>query len=318
MVNKTPSIRQELLTLLKSSDTPLTGPALGQRLRISRVAVWKQIQGLRDLGYTILSDSRGYILQQIPDAPYPWELNGTGAPVHYKEKSRSTMLDAREGALKGTPAGTLFLAGSQSEGRGRENRPWDSAPGGLYGTLVLRPEGIVQNAMHYPLAAAATLCELIQERYGLPARAKWPNDVLIRGRKCAGFLTEIWGEIPRIGFLNLGFGINLNNQIETDDQEAVPLKSLLNTPLSRRDFLSAYLTRLYKRVTEESGSTILRHWSAYSSTLNRRVSITPDNRDEPIRGLATGISPAGGLELILENRETKTFYSGRCRYLETT
>ena len=131
-------MKEKILKMLRSSGKIVSGATLSNRLGISRVSVWKHIQGLKENGYEIVASSQGYHLAGSPDALFPWEFPERISKIHYYPQVDSTMDIAREMARGGCPGFTVVIAGSQKKGRGRLSRNWHSGTGGLYFTIVLR------------------------------------------------------------------------------------------------------------------------------------------------------------------------------------
>jgi len=188
---------ERIVAWLRASTAPLSGEELARRLGCSRAAVWKQIGALRRLGYRIEARrAHGYALAAAPDRLGPAELAphlaGRWRDIRWLAETDSTQRVARELGRAGAPEGTVVIAEAQTAGRGRLGRTWHSPRGvNLYCSIVLRPPlspaAVPQVALVAGVAAAAALAETP----GLAPRLKWPNDVLIEGRKVAGILTEV-------------------------------------------------------------------------------------------------------------------------------
>ena len=187
-------LKGRILDILHSDSGTVSGELLSDRLGVSRVSVWKHIQKLRELGYDITSGPGGYCLEGDPDAAYPWEFPGRERQIHYFEELPSTMDVARDLARKGCPHFTLVAAGRQTRGRGRLERVWQSARGGSISPwccgLRFPPAWIYR----VNFAASLVLAETLEDRYGLDAKLKWPNDVLVEGKKISGMLSEMEAE----------------------------------------------------------------------------------------------------------------------------
>jgi BirA family biotin operon repressor/biotin-[acetyl-CoA-carboxylase] ligase len=172
--------------------------------------VWKHIRKLQEAGYLIEATSRGYRLLDEPDLPYDWEFSGGDTRIHYLPEAPSTMDVALEMARRGAPHLTVVVAGRQTSGRGRLNRRWVSSDGGLYLTLILRPNLHPLYASRMTFLAGLVLARTLQRDFALPAKVKWPNDLLIDERKVAGMLSQMEAEGDTLAFVNIGIGLNVN------------------------------------------------------------------------------------------------------------
>jgi BirA family biotin operon repressor/biotin-[acetyl-CoA-carboxylase] ligase len=184
-------MKSRILQLLRESEGIVSGSAICARLGTSRVAVWKHIQKLQALGYAIESGSKGYRLRLSPDSLHPWEFPGREDRMVYLPEATSTMDVAKDLARQQCPAYTVVIAGRQTQGRGRLRRRWASEEGGLYFTVVLRPRIPVLWSARVNFLSALVLAAVLRENYGVDAGLKWPNDILVRGRKLSGLLSEM-------------------------------------------------------------------------------------------------------------------------------
>jgi BirA family biotin operon repressor/biotin-[acetyl-CoA-carboxylase] ligase len=202
------------------------------------------------------------------------------------------MTTAKTEAEAGAPDNTVILAETQAAGRGRKQRSWASEAGGLYATLVLRPDLPLSYCHLFNFAAAISLAHVLQKSYQLSARVKWPNDVLVDGKKVAGILLEASGEPHSLSFLTVGMGINVNNDPRPANPEATSLRLLLGRPVSRSDLFSRVYTR-FRSYIEQPDDSILSAWKAKSHTLGRRVCIR--ETDHTLTGTALDIQRDGAL-----------------------
>ncbi|MGE5575652.1 MAG: biotin--[acetyl-CoA-carboxylase] ligase [Syntrophothermus sp.] len=211
--------KEAVLELLcKNQREYLSGEALACQLKISRTAVWKSIQILKAEGYRIkAAPHRGYQLQSVPDLLLPAEITRglhtkiIGREIHYFPEIDSTNVRAKALAKTGVPDGTIVIAETQTAGRGRRGRSWESPPGlGLWMTVVLRPQVPLQQTASFTLLAALAVVRVIKSVCDLSPRIKWPNDVLIGGRKVCGILAEASGELEMLEYLLVGIGLNVN------------------------------------------------------------------------------------------------------------
>ena len=172
-------MKSRILENLRTKEGAVSGQALSAQLDISRVSIWKHIQQLQALGYEITSSAKGYHLINSPDVPYPWEFAGRESKIIYHAELASTMDAAKELARKGCPNFTTVIAGRQINGRGRLDRQWSSEKGGLYFTMVLRPDLPPVLSFRVGFLASLTLARILNEMFGIDVRVKWPNDLLV-------------------------------------------------------------------------------------------------------------------------------------------
>lgn len=233
--------KSPLLLILRDSPEPLSGDALGKMLGISRVAVHKQIQSLIALGYPVRSSRHGYSLGQEVNMPLSsWEFRPE-EKITVLEEIPSTMDEARRLAEKNPGEDFTIAAETQSSGRGRRNRVWESPEGGLWATHVIHPGGSSLRLQRFVLAGTAVLARILKESWNIDARVKWPNDVLVDGRKIAGILGESRIIGDRIDYLALGLGMNVNNPTSPD---AAALKDITGKEADRRALLRAWVASL--------------------------------------------------------------------------
>jgi len=295
---------------MRQSPEVVSGEALSARLGISRVSIWKHVKKLQALGYEIESSARGYRLQAEPDTAYPWELPRFEERVHYLDETVSTMETARELARGGCPDFTVVIAGRQTGGRGRFQRQWDSQTGGLYFTLVIRPEIPPAWSYRYNFAASLELARTIRGMLDVPVDVKWPNDLLVHEQKVSGMLSEMEAEADRVAFINIGLGLNVNNTIAADVPNAVSLSQAAGKPVSRKKLLAAFLDNYQKRISTDSLASVVAQWKKYTVTLGRAVTI--ETPGETISGVAVDVDAGGGLVLRLDSGEEKTVVYGDC------
>jgi BirA family transcriptional regulator, biotin operon repressor / biotin---[acetyl-CoA-carboxylase] ligase len=305
-------MKSKILALFRSAQDIVSGETLSAALGISRVSVWKHIQKLQACGYTIDATPRGYQLQRSPDTPYPWEFPQREALIHFFPEVSSTMDIARDMARKGHPHFSLVIAGRQTSGRGRLRRAWYSSDGGLYFTLILRPSMPLQWCFRVNFAASLALCRTIRSLTGLNAAVKWPNDILVDGKKLSGMLSEMEAEAEMVSFVTVGIGINVNNDPTADEPNACSLQQLLGKPVSRKEILVRFLDgfQTYIGAADDNLEKIIPEWKELNCTLGRRVSvITPQ---ETSTGLALDIDSSGALILELPDGSHKKVLYGDC------
>lgn len=303
-------MKGQLLQLLRSANEIVSGEVLSAALGVSRVSVWKHVCKLREFGYPIRSSPKGYRLCSDPDVLYPWEFPQRESKIHYFPEVSSTMDIAREKARKGCPDFTVVIAGRQSRGRGRLSRSWHSVEGGLYLTVVLRPPIPPVLSPRVGFAASLTLCQTLRGLYGIEAVVKWPNDILVAERKVSGMLAEMEAETDRIRFINIGLGINANNDPTPVEPQAASLRGILGRPVSRKALLAEFLDAFERRIDRNDLETVLPEWKRYTSTIGRVVKIV--THTETSEGKAVDVDDNGALILKLADGSTKKIIYGDC------
>jgi len=311
-----------VLHVLKEDGQWVSGQDIGTSLAISRSAVSKHIAVLRELGYRIKSSSRrGYLLESAPNAPYPAEVTPLlttqfiGRPLLYLAETDSTNSIAAQQAHDGAPQGTTVVANSQSAGRGRLNRQWHSPPeSSLYFSIILRPAVPPALVAQLPMIAAVALLRALDLRTpGLGAAVKWPNDILVSGRKLCGILCESEAETDIVHYVIIGIGINVNTSGFPDElsEIATSLRMLTGNDLSRptllADVLNAFEPAYDAWLEAQDLQPFLPFLVDRSLITGRTVKV--QNVRGSIRGRVTGISAEGGL--LLDTAEgTVTVVSG--------
>ena len=230
------TLREAVLAALKDKKGEwVSGEALSGILKVSRTTVWKHVRTLQAEGYEVDSSSKkGYRLSAPPDLLSPDEVcPGLVTKVlgqehyFYYQEIDSTNNQARALASKGYPEGTIVVAELQTDGRGRRGRSWYSpASQGIYISVILRPMLPLKEISRVSLITAVAVAETLEEELNLPARIKWPNDILINNRKIAGILSEAVTDMDGIEYIVVGIGLNINNQLQTS-----PVISVLPLPL---------------------------------------------------------------------------------------
>ena len=301
--------RSAILDMLRSRTGQfVSGEELGRQLNISRTAVSKQIQKLRQSGYDIESTvSQGHRLRQLPDLLRPEEVcprlttQIMGSEIHYYAEIGSTNDEAKKCAVAGCPEGTLVITETQQGGRGRLSRGWFSPTAkGIWLSVVLRPPFPPQEAPKCTLMAAVALNRAIREVAGIPCGIKWPNDILCNGRKLVGILTEMSAEMDAINHIVIGAGINVNIAADEIPPELKGIATSIlvekGAPVSRLDLLIRVLEcleELYLAVKESGFEAVLAAWRRESITLGRMVNVIAP--DKSYQGKAVNIDSDGAL-----------------------
>ena len=303
-------MKGRILQILKTDGAIVSGETISRALGISRVSVWKHIRKLQQLGYDIEPAAKGYRLVASPDIPYPWEFPDLDAQIHYFEEIDSTMQAAKKMAAGGCPHMTVVVAGRQKKGRGRLKRVWLSARGGLYFTMVLRPDIPVALSPRISFLASLVLADTLHRRYAIDARVKWPNDILVNGKKLCGMLAEMEAEADMVTFVNIGIGINVNHLPRPKEQPATSLKRLLKKDVSRTALLADFLKSFNDRFSGEALVNVIAEWKRYTMTLNQPVRIVTTR--ETTEGIAEDVDETGALLLRLADGSQKKIICGDC------
>ncbi|SFP42661.1 biotin--[acetyl-CoA-carboxylase] ligase [Salibacterium halotolerans] len=317
-------MRDKLLQVLEdTADAYVSGQQISRKLGISRTAVWKHIEELRKNGYEIEAAPRkGYRLTHTPNRVSADEIkarlhtNTFGQRLFYKEEVTSTQEEAHELAGKHEPEGTVVAADKQVKGKGRLDRPWLSTPGtGLWFSIILRPDIRPQYAPQLTLLAAVAVTEGISSATGLDPCIKWPNDILLNGKKTAGILTEMQSDPDRVQAVIIGIGLNINH--ETDDfppdlQSKATSLALENNGAAfhRADITASVLKSMeqwYETYLTEGFASIRRRWEELAVTIGTRVRAV--SRSKTVEGYAEGITEDGVLLLKQSDGTIEKIYS---------
>jgi len=297
-------------------EGPIAGPALAERLGVSRAAVWKQVESLRDEGFTIESTADGYEVTGVPEYGAAAIEFGLEAPytIEYHDAVDSTNNRAREVAAEGT-RDLAVVADEQTGSRGRLDRPWSAPSGGVWCSVVCQPE---LPAAHIPLSALAAGVATVSacREAGVEAHLKWPNDVLVGesgargGRKLAGILTEMEGEADRVSWLIAGIGVNANIDATELPEGATSLRDERGEDVDRRLFVQRLLESFDELLADPD--SVLDQWREYSSTLGQQVRIETPHKT--IEGEALDVQFPGAL--VVETDEgQEVVHTGDCEHL---
>ena len=318
-------MRKTIVEMLKSAgENFISGETIAGELGITRTAVWKHVQKLRESGYRILSrERRGYKLEDAPDLLLPSEIQIgldtqiIGKEMHYFPSVASTNHTAKALAYHGAADGTIVVAEEQTGGKGRLDRMFYSPRGkGIWFSIILRPKFLPHDAPKCTLMAAVAVAEAMK-RFKLRAEIKWPNDILHDGRKLTGILTEITAEMGRITYIVIGIGINVNMSRDDFPAElrdvAASLAEMNGDELSRVEMLRAVLEEfdeLYREVNASGFDEVIRRWKKYNVTLGKEVRVISAGDDgETFTGKAVDLSADGAL--IVETAQgRRTIYAG--------
>jgi BirA family biotin operon repressor/biotin-[acetyl-CoA-carboxylase] ligase len=305
--------KDDILLLLRSSSSGfVSGANLAASMGVSRTAVWKHIKTLEREGYCIEAiPSKGYRLTSAPDIIVISDLKrglGTktvGREVVHHAGTGSTNTLATDLAQKGAVDGTAVIAETQTGGKGRLGRTWVSPPGNLYLSVILRPAVPVHKAPLITLMGAVAVAAVVREHLKVPAGIKWPNDVLISGKKVAGLLTEMSAEPDRIRHIVLGIGVNVNmdtRELPPDVRRtATTLAAATGGRVDRTALVKELLAALdhwYHRFLKNEAE-VLDAWEGLNVTLGNRVTVS--GTGTRLEGFARGVDAEGRLILELDD-----------------
>lgn len=313
-------MKEEILRLLRGADGYISGQELCNRFGVSRTAVWKAINQLKEAGYEIeAQQNKGYRLMAAPDLMTEAEIKSlmhtdwVAKEVLYFETIDSTNTKAQELAEKGYPSGTLVVADKQESGKGRRGRSWVSPSGtGIFMTLMIKPDINPNNASMLTLVAALAVAKAITSVTGEEAMIKWPNDIVVNGKKVCGILTEMNAQFDYINHIVVGIGINVHN--ESFPEEISQMASSLMIEAGGKRFHRAQIIAETMSYFEQYYDTFLKTQDLsalvreYDKLLvNRNKSVRVLDPKEPFDGKAMGITPKG--ELIVDTWESRKLVS---------
>lgn len=315
-------MKSQILALLRENEGYLSGQSLCERFGVTRAAVWKAIGQLKKEGYEIEAvRNRGYRLASLPDVLNRDELASrlhtkwAGKNLEYHDSLGSTNVRARLLAEEGAPEGTLVVADAQTAGRGRRGRSWTSPAGkNLYFTLLLRPDFIPDKAPMLTLVMALAVQKAIEEISGCKTGIKWPNDIVLNGKKITGILTEMSVQSDYIDNVVIGVGINVKAQDFSPElaDKAASLEAELKRDISRALLLEkimGHFERDYALFLERLDlSLLMEDYNASLVNLGREVQVL--DPAGAYNGMAEGINEKGELLVRLPDGRIKEIYAG--------
>lgn len=325
--------RSALLDALE--DGPVPGPALAEELGVSRAAVWKQVEALREEGLGIESIDEGYAVTDVPEFGGAGIEFGLDAPfeIEYHDSIASTNDRASERASGGAED-LAVVADEQTAGKGRLDRGWSGPSGGIYCSLVIRPERPPAHAPIYTFAAAVAVTRAAREA-GVEAVIKWPNDVLVSGtndsqsdgtsedvlvvddaanrggQKLCGILTEMEGEADMVAWLVVGIGVNANIAATDLPKGATSLQAERGEPVERRLFLQRLLEEFDS--LRNDPDSVLDAWREHAATLGQRVRVETPGGD--VVGEAVDVAFPGALIVETDDGDRERVTAGDCEHL---
>ena len=312
-----------LLTLLGENTTiVISGARIAREIGVSRSTVWRWVERLRELGVKVKGHPRtGYFLERMPDILTPDTLhqrlkgNLFGKRIYHFFKTDSTNRIALELGHAGEPEGALVIAEEQTAGRGRVGRAWHSERAtGIYATLLLRPRLAPVQAPLLTMMAGLSARTAITDATGAAVDVKWPNDLLVGGKKIGGILTEMHAEPSQVRFVIVGIGINVNQDKFPAEiaGAATSLRVETGKVQSRPDILIRLLWEFandYNRFLQEGAASIVKRFEEVSSyARGKRVQVT--NGGAAFTGVTAGLAPEGLLRVQRDGGELVTVVAG--------
>jgi len=307
--------------LKKNKDRYISGEELAEKSSVSRAAIWKHMKSLKEKGYEIEAVPRlGYRLVSAPDLLIPEEIipilrtRSFGKKLVHRQAVDSTNNLAKEFAGRGEVEGTVIISEEQSSGKGRLERTWTSPQGGVWLSIILRPKVLPSEASRFTLLAAVSVAKAI-EKLGIEPEIKWPNDILIDGKKVCGILLELSAQPDKVDYLIIGFGINANVKKSKLPREsrarATTLAEVLGEKVNRQNLVADLLFELekdYKHLMKGGWKDIKKEWTARSKMLRQKVEL--NTLQGVIEGEFVGVDESGAMRLRLPQGQVKTFAAG--------
>ena len=316
----------KVLKFLQTHNTEyLSGQDLSDVLRISRVAVWKHIKKIQELGYNVESKQKlGYKLISNSELLLPWEITTNlktkiiGQQAYYFDSIDSTQNQALKMADDPANNGAIIVAAKQTGGRGRSGRKWESPKGGIWISIILMPKFDISITTLFPIASALALSIAIEKIFSIKPELKWPNDITIKGKKVAGMLVDVSLESNKIENLVLGVGINFDVDVKQIEKslKGTPnfygVASLTNEkqkvrPVELVQTFLLELEKIYKLLNAKQTKKIIAEWTARSSTIGKNVEL--ETTDGKIKGKAIKIDEDGAL-IVSENNKIQKVIAG--------
>ncbi|MBC2693780.1 MAG: biotin--[acetyl-CoA-carboxylase] ligase [Desulfobacteraceae bacterium] len=315
---------QLLLYLKKNQGNWVSGELISNNLAVSRSAIWKHIRKLKEEGYVIESaPKKGYLLSKDSDPISADEISeGLCTKIFekkniiYLKETDSTNTRAKELAAQGAPEGTLVIAEKQTKGRGRRGRSWFSQPGGgIYCSLILRPIMQPGETPRITLMTAVVLAETLISLMKLKLRIKWPNDILINGKKLAGILTEISTEMDAVNYIVVGLGMNVNTLFENFPREikksATSILIETGNRVHRIKLIQEYLKlyeQYYDMFKKNNFEPIMNRWRALADIIGKQIRV--DVIGKTHIGKVIDVDNDGVLILKDDQGRLQTIFSG--------
>jgi len=308
----------EVLRFLREEKDFVSGDYISRKLKVSRTAVWKYVNQLERYGYEInKSKGKGYKLVSAPDRLYSWEIDRyrnteiIGKKVIHRDIVDSTNIVAFKLALTGEEEGTCVVAESQEKGKGRMGRKWCSPIGkNIYMSVIVRPP--IHPSVVYPITFLSSLAvyDTVKELTGEDPTLKWPNDVLLNGKKICGTLLELSTEADMVRFVIIGIGLNINmepGEIEEEIRNKASSLAMETKKIYERAFLCGMLLsaleKYYLLFRQKGEEEICRVWEERAAIRGKYMEIT--QMGESYKGICEGVDKDGAILLSMDGRTRK-------------
>lgn len=318
---RTSVTKNKIIHFLAENKNEFTsGEDLSSALGFSRAGLWKHIKQLREEGYVIEAvPNKGYKLRSSPDAMYSHSVqDGLNTTVigkgdfYYYDEVTSTNDEAYRLAEDGAPEGTLVVSDTQTAGKGRLGRKWSSPKGeGVYFSLVLRPDVNISIIPTITLISALAIVDTVERVCGVKAEIKWPNDVLVSGRKLCGILTEMKAQPDMVEFIVLGIGINVNTSLSKLPEGSTSLKHETGGVVLKKDILKGILEEFetdYNIFKREGFLSLREECKVHSAVIGEQVSVSEHGRI--LEGTVLDIDESGALMVEDSRGELRRIFSG--------
>lgn len=315
-------MKNQIIRLLKEKQDYVSGQEICAQLGVSRTAVWKNVNALKSLGYEIDSvNNRGYKLISEPDALCEEAIAGyletewLGRELIYQEEIDSTNAKAKRIGEQEGKNGTVVVADCQTAGRGRRGKSWISPKGmNIYFSILLRPDLLANRASMITLVAAMALADAVKKEMQLQVQIKWPNDVIVNGKKISGILTESSTDMEYVNYVVVGIGVNCNQEQFEDEIKDVASSIILESgeKVNRNQLLATFLQSFEHYYSDflktEDLSVLIDEYNSMLVNCGRQVRIIEMDKERILK--AIGIDKNGALIVENENGKKETIVSG--------
>lgn len=315
-------IRQHILKNIEEEYA--TESELLKRLEISEEKLIKNIEILKNAGYKIIYDNiKGYKLEETPDIIEPFEVSRglkskyIGHNIHFYEEVKSTNDTAKKFVENGASEGTVIIAEHQTAGRSRKRADWASPEGGIYMTMILRPDVTLLEASKLTIVTGVAIAKTLKDSFNIDVGIKWPNDLLIGNKKISGILTEAVTNKDVLEAVLVGVGVDVNNE-EDEMPDSIQKVSttvkketniIFNRAAIMREFFNIF-EELYDEFKNDNFKHIVSEWRRLSSTTGNRVKVYQGRK--ALIADAVGITNSGALIIETDDGKLKKITSGEC------
>lgn len=304
-----------------------TESELLKKLEISQEKLHKNIEILKEAGYEIIHDDQGYKLEETPDIIEPFEVSRglrseyIGHNLHFYEEIESTNDTAKQFVENDAKEGTVIIASQQTAGRTRKHADWVSPEGGIYMTIILRPEVTLLEASKLTIVTGVAIAKTLKDEFNINVGIKWPNDLLLGNKKICGILTEAVTDYDKVKAVLVGIGIDVN--IHEDDipdeleHIATTVQKETNITFKRADIMRKFFKifeELYEEYKKDNFKYIISEWRRLSSTTGNRVKVYKDGK--AIKADAVGITNNGALIIETDDGKLEKITSGECDIID--